>query len=143
MGVTQLLERYLVYLIIAAYERPSSQELTAEEYDDTLTQLSRRTLGGLISRLKKSFEVPPAFAFRLDEALKLRNWLTHHYFADRAEAFQTPAGRSEMIRELDEIGDRLHRLYEYFDDLLVGWLLDPSPVSRELVQRFHETAEET
>ena len=142
MGVAQLLEHYLVYLIIAAYEHPSSQKLTAEEYDDKLAQLSRKTLGGLISGLKQSFEVPPAFASRLEEALNLRNWLAHHYFADRAEAFQTPDGRSEMIRELDGIGNRLHKLFEYFDDLLVGWLMDPSPETRELIERFCRTSEE-
>lgn len=62
IGEAQLLERYLVYVIIAAYENPFSSTLTAEEYDGMLAQLSRQTLGDLIRRLKRSFEVPPTFA---------------------------------------------------------------------------------
>lgn len=142
IGEAQLLERYLVYVIIAAYEKPFSSTLTAEEYDGMLAQLSRQTLGDLIRRLKRSFEVPPTFAARLAEAQRLRNWVTHHYFQDRAEAFQTDAGRADMIRELDEIGDQLHKLYEYFDDLVVGWLRQPTSSTKEFVERFRKTAGE-
>jgi hypothetical protein len=139
MGEAQLLERYLVYVIIAAYEKPTQSQMTAEEYDEMLAELSTRTLGKLIERLTR-FELPPTFAARLAEAQRLRNWLAHHYFQDRAEAFQTEAGRAEMIRELDEIGERLYKLWGYFDDLLVSHLGQPDPSGNDFVQRIRKTA---
>ena len=123
MWVAQSLERQLVLLIIAAYEPPSGK-LTADAYDDLLAQLSQQTLGALIRRLRDSFDAPTDFDQRLQETLRLRNWLTHHYFVDRTAEFQSPEGRSEMIRELDGISDRLNELDEYFDHLLVNWLVD-------------------
>jgi hypothetical protein len=132
MSVAQLLERQLVSLVIAAYEPPLGK-LTADEYDGLLANLSKHTLGTLIQKLRKSFDVPAGFDLRLEEALRLRNWLTHHYFADRAAEFQSPEGRSEMIRELDGISDRLNELDMYFDHLLVNWLVEPSMRTRKLI----------
>jgi hypothetical protein len=132
MGVAQSLERQLVFLIIAAYE-PLSGNLTADAYDGLLAKLSQQTLGTLIRKLRDSFDVPTDFDQRLQETLRLRNWLTHHYFADRTAEFQSPEGRAEMIRELDKISDRLNELDEYFDHLLVNWLVDPSMRTRKLI----------
>ena len=142
MGVAQSVERQLVFLIIAAYE-PLSGKLTADAYDGLLAKLSHQTLGNLILKLRGSFDVPTDFDQRLHETLHLRNWLTHHYFADRTAEFQSPEGRSEMIRELDKISDRLNELDKYFDHLLVKWLVDPSMRTRKLIiEGFRETREE-
>jgi len=84
MSVAQLLERQLVSLVIAAHEPPSGK-LTADEYDGLLAKLSKQTLGTSIHKLRKSFELPADFDLRLQESLRLRNWLTHRYFADKAE----------------------------------------------------------
>jgi len=141
MGVAQLLERQLVLLVIAAYEPPSGK-LTADAYDGLLEKLSQQTLGTLIRKLRDSFDVPKDFDQRLQEALRLRNWLTHRYFAERTAEFESPAGRSEMIRELDKISERLNELDEYFDHLLVKWLVDPSMRTRKLIiEGFRETRE--
>jgi hypothetical protein len=141
MGEAQLLERYLVYVIVAAHQQPRPGPMTAEEYDEMLAELSTRTLGQLVAKLKR-FGLPPTFSTNLGEAQHLRNWLAHHYFRDRAEAFQTEAGRAEMIRELDEIGDRLYKLWCYFDDLLVTYLGQPVPSGKDFVERIRRTARE-
>jgi hypothetical protein len=142
MSVAQLLERQLVSLVIAAYEPPSGK-LTAGEYDDLLGKLSQQTMGTLTRTLRESYEVPADFDLRLQEALRLRNWLTHHYFTDRAAEFQSPEGRSEMVRELDGISDRLHELYGYFDHFLVSWLEDSSMRTKKLIiEGLRETREE-
>jgi hypothetical protein len=141
MAAAQLLERWLVSLIIAAYKPPSGK-LTPEAYDDLLSQLSKQTLGALIKELRDSYDVPTDFDERLEEALRLRNWLAHHYFADRATEFQSLEGRSEMIRELDKTSDRLDELDRYFDHLLVTWLEDPGMRTRKLIiEALHETTE--
>lgn len=142
MGEAQLVERYMVYIVVAAHEGQSTERLTPAEYDGILDQLSVKTFGGLIHRVKQSFDVPATFQARLVEAQHLRNWIAHHYFRDRAEAFQTETGRANMIRELDEIGDRLHELYEFFDDLLTGWMVHRGSSSRELIERFNKVASE-
>jgi 23S rRNA G2069 N7-methylase RlmK/C1962 C5-methylase RlmI len=143
MAVAQSLERQLVSLIIAVYEPPSGK-LTADAYDGLLSQLSKQTLGALIKKLKDSFDVPADFDARLQEALRLRNWLTHRYFANRTTEFQSPEGRSEMIRELDEISDRLDELDQYFDHLLVSWLVDPGMRTRKLIiEAFRKITEES
>src|SRR3990172_9304045 len=121
MSVAQSLEEQLVLFIIAGHEPPSGQ-LTAEAYDDLLAQLSQLTFGALIQKLKHYFDVPANFERRLQEALRVRNWLTHHYFAERTVEFQSPQGRSQMIRELNDLSDRLYELDAYFDRLLVSWL---------------------
>lgn len=138
--VAQSLEWQLVLLIIAGYEPPLGK-LTAEVYDDLLAQLSQQTLGTLIRKLRDSFDVPIDFDQQLHETLHLRNWLTHHYFADRTAEFQSTEGRSKMIRELDKISDRLHELDEYFDHLLVNWLVDPSARTRKLIEHIPKTKE--
>jgi hypothetical protein len=132
MSVAQLLERQLVSLVIAAYEPPSGR-ITPEEYDGLLAKLSKRGLGALIRKLKESLEVPTEFESWLKESLSLRNWLTHRYFADRVTEFQSPDGRSRMIRELDGISDRLNELDKYFDNLLVSWLTNPNMRTRKLI----------
>jgi len=137
MGEAQLLERYLVYMIIGAREQP-----TVKDYNQELADVSKKPLGELIRRFKESFPVPPTFEAQLEEVRRLRNWVAHDYFSDRAGPFQTKVGRAEMIRELDQIGDQFHKLYEYLDDLLVGWLGRPSATSTELIEQFIRTAHE-
>lgn len=142
MSVAQLLERQLVGLVVAAYEPPSGK-LTAEEYDGLLAKLSKQTLGALIQKLRESFEVPADFDLRLQEALRLRNWLAHGYFHDQTAEFQLQDGRSRMILELDTISGRLHELYGYFDHLLISWLSDPSMRTRKLIiDGLRETKEQ-
>jgi len=142
MSVAQLLERQLVYLVIAAYEPPSGK-LTEEEYDSLLAKLSKQTLGTLIQKLRQSFEVPADFDQRLQEALDLRNRLAHRYFHDRTAEFQLQEGRSRMIRELDSISHRLDELYGYLDHLLVSWLESPGMRTRKLIiEGLREAMEE-
>ena len=47
-----------------------------------------------------------------------------------------------MIRELDQIGDQFHKLYEYLDEIIVGWLGRPGATSKELIELFTRTAQE-
>ena len=135
MGEAQLLERYLAYMIVGGREQPTSQDFNQE-----LRDIAKKSLGDLIRIFKRSFPVPPSLEARLDAVKRLRNVVAHDYFSLRAEAFQTRGGRAEMIRELDQIGDQFHKLYEYLDDLVVGWLAGPDPTRMELIETFVRTA---
>jgi hypothetical protein len=61
----------------------------------------RLTLGRMIDTLAKITPVDPSLADLLSDALQKRNWLAHHYFRERAEAFLTSTGRLGMIAELE------------------------------------------
>jgi hypothetical protein len=119
--IVQSIERQLAILLASECE-PSTKELTTSQYDDLLESLFSETFGELVSRFRKSVELPSDFGERLQKAREMRNWLVHHYFWERVNQFQTPEGRSAMIQELDQITDQLHALCEDFDQRLVGRL---------------------
>lgn len=123
MFIVQSIERQLATLLVCAHEDP--EKLTESTYDDLLRRLSDQSFGALVARLRKSVELPAGFDVRLQAVRKIRNWIAHHYFWDRAKHFTSPGGRLLMIRELDQISDELNDLDEYFDRLLVGLLQQP------------------
>src|SRR5712692_1445541 len=122
MGEAQLLEQYLGYLILAAQEPAGFAGFQKE-----MALVSRQSLHELIRNLEKAYPVPSSFRSRLEAARVKRNWLAHRYFAGRAEPFQTTAGRLEMIRELDQIGEEFYELWGYLDATIVGWLGRQNP----------------
>lgn len=134
MSEAQLLERYLAYVILAI--RASGN------FTEEFRKISKKPLGKLIQELGEFFPVPSNFQARLHSIKVQRNWLAHEYFSDRAGLFQTTAGRAEMIRELDQIGDHIYRLWSYFDGLIVSWLAGANPTRESLIQDFTNTVHE-
>ena len=96
----QALERRLA-LMLALIESPGPDQGTREELQALLDFLHGRTLGALITRYRKSGLIPEGYEPRLSKALDLRNHLAHHYFAENAGQFASPAGRDSMISELN------------------------------------------
>ena len=74
--------------------RPDRRAFMDEQFE--------QTMGGLISRLKRSASLPANFLADLTRARDLRNVLSHRYFRIRAEEFTSSAGRLEMLTELAE-----------------------------------------
>jgi hypothetical protein len=70
------------------------------EFDAFMSEQYRQTLGRLIRGLSSATSVPSDLEAVLTEALEKRNYLTHHYFRERAEAFMSWKGRQNMIEEL-------------------------------------------
>jgi len=60
------------------------------------------TLGRLIKLLDAVTTVPENLGKNLTSALKLRNYLAHHYFRERSEDFLSAKGRKRMFDELVE-----------------------------------------
>lgn len=85
------------------------------EFDMFMDQQFEQTLGRLIRGLKNATSVSAELEGLLTDALKTRNFLTHHFFRERAEVFMSRDGREEMIRELE----RAQRLFEAADDTLI------------------------
>lgn len=56
----------------------------------------------MMKALRGVVEVPADLDGLLSKALTLRNWLAHDFFRERAVEFLNPAGRAQMLREVDD-----------------------------------------
>ena len=83
----------------AAVAKPSSWP---SRVDSFIEEQFQETLGRLIRKLQKVASVPSHLEQLLARALERRNWLSHHYFRERATEFLSAAGRDTMIAELEE-----------------------------------------
>ncbi len=63
-------------------------------------QNQKYTLGSLIKDAKAAVAIPDMTEKVMNEALRLRNDLTHNFFRDKAFEFSTEAGRKRMVVEL-------------------------------------------
>ena len=131
LAEAQLLEQYFGHFVVAF---DVSTDLGSAENARCL--LMRQGLGRLIQSLEERLRIPGRLKTRLDAARGKRNWLAHQYFFDRSGWMQTCAGRSEMIRELDGLGEEFYRLWGYFDDAIVAWLQGGDHTNGALVAQF-------
>lgn len=106
MYFAQVLEHGLANAMMSAQllpqraGRPVKKKEWEAEFDAFMNEQYQQTLGRLIRALKNSTSVPSSLEGLLAEALERRNYLTHHYFRERAEAFMSWKGREQMIEEL-------------------------------------------
>lgn len=107
------------------------------EFDVFVASNQAKTLGNLIKRVFELAEFEPEFNSRIAEAKRLRDFLAHQFFRERAEAFATRSGRDQMIEELD----RAHGIFENADrdlDSFMGPFLSRSGVKNEKVHKHFE-----
>lgn len=86
------------------------------EFDAFMEQQFEQTLGRLIRDLSSATMVPVELEGLLSKALTTRNFLAHHFFRERAEAFMSKDGREAMIRELQSAQE----LFETADEKLTS-----------------------
>ncbi|UWX03484.1 hypothetical protein H1235_10165 [Pseudoxanthomonas sp. NC8] len=94
----------LVMLDLIPNERHKAKSRSEWEglVDSFMDSKFELTLGRLIKALAAVTAVPDNLGQNLASALKLRNYLAHHYFRERSEAFVSAAGRRRMFDELVE-----------------------------------------
>lgn len=102
----QCLEHGLVnaflYLHLIPTKMPVSRSKEWEDEVDSFTSKHfEHTLGRMVKDLEKFTYVSTSLSKKLSEALKIRNWLAHDYFRERAREFLSSEGRMSMIKELD------------------------------------------
>lgn len=90
-------------------------------------------MGQLLSTLRSRTPVDPLLDSRLRRALKLRNWLAHDYFWERAGSILTRDGRERMITELQEVADFLNALDRELTAVSDRWL-ERAGISRDVIQ---------
>jgi hypothetical protein len=115
--LAQVLEHGLANALMSAVllphraGKPVPRKEWEAEFDAFMGQQFEQTLGRLIRSLGAATPVPPDLEGLLTEALRTRNFLSHHFFRERAEAFMSRRGRESMIEELK----RAHVLFESAD----------------------------
>lgn len=72
-----------------------------------LLDIDRKTLGGLLAKLRESFLFDEDLADLFATALNRRNRLNHGFFERHSYAIGTPEGRDTMIADLEESHQRL------------------------------------
>jgi hypothetical protein len=87
----------------------TDREMTLQKFDALQTSLQKKTLGSLIKEFRKYVEINDEYERVLTDALDKRNFLTHHYFWERAAHFMSEGGRNLMIDELFEMADHFQR----------------------------------
>ena len=115
---------------MAAIYDPKFAAMSPDERDRAFDEEREKMLGRLIERLAKRMRMPSVLRSRLIEAKKLRNWLAHRYFWERAKTILKPDGRDSMISELQEKADSFKALDTELTDFTAE-LLFRSGVARE------------
>ena len=116
----QCLEQQIGLMLSTMYNR-NLMLASPEERDTILDEVLSKTLGQMEKDLKSKNVLPSTLEPRLREAVKLRNWLAHRYFYDRAVEMLTKHGREHMIVELQRKADFLKELDEEFTCIQKQW----------------------
>ena len=103
---TQVLEHGIVNalvvvdLIPARKDQVGSRQEWARILDGFMDQHFSKPMGRMMEALRMVATIPDDLETMLTEALQRRNWLAHHFFRERADAFLSVRGRDQMISEL-------------------------------------------
>ena len=120
MYAAQCVERQLV-IQAPMLLRMHPHVTTRAELDGLWDRMFGQTMGGTYRELERKGVLPVGCEGRLKEALRLRNWLAHNYFWDRATDFMTASGRERMRTELAAAAATLHGLDEELTDMSHDW----------------------
>jgi len=106
MYQAQCVERQVAILLATTHNQQFLQT-APEDRDRFFDAEFSKTMGRLVRDLRQQTTPAPEFESRLRRAVELRNWLSHHYFWERAGSILTWDGREKMISELQEAADFL------------------------------------
>lgn len=121
MYYSQCLEQQIALMLSSMYNEAFLQ-VAPEELDAFFDKNIKKTLGTMANDLKRVTCLPADLEDKLREAVKLRNYLAHRYFAERDRDILVEDGREKMIGELQDWADTLRNLDNEFGDLLRSWL---------------------
>ncbi len=117
----QCFERTLSMLKVTVYNSKINT-LNKSQFDSSLESVFKKTLGQLISELRKTVEFPEEFDSILSDSLKKRNWLAHNYFWERSVKFLSKDGQEEMIEELRKMSEYFENIDHTLDTVLRKWM---------------------
>lgn len=88
---------------LVVHARLSDRSITLAELESYEGDVQRKTLGGLLRKVRKRASFDASAEKFIGDALEKRNFLAHHYFRERAVDFLSPGGRMRMISELQDM----------------------------------------
>ncbi|MEN6335693.1 MAG: hypothetical protein ABFE01_15690 [Phycisphaerales bacterium] len=103
-----------------------------------------KTIGRLLTRMRKQVRVSADLDQILDEAWQKRNWLAHEYFWPRAGEAMTTRGRDKMIDELTELSGFFSEVDARLTSIYERWAKKigiPQPAIDETLSRLIEDNE--
>ncbi len=116
----QCVEKSLAILASSIFNKDfllSDPNRRGEIQDEALA----KTIGHLLTRMRKQISIPQNLDRTLDDALQKRNWLAHNYFWARAGEVMTIRGRNKMIDELTELSDFFSRVDAHLVYIYMKW----------------------
>ena len=136
--MAQLVEKELALVLLLPTHSDAQRLPSAEEINKTKEEVDRMTFGQLLRRLKRVATISPEVERHLDEGLRKRNFLIHHFFDFYGADMCTPAIREKMIVELDNIQRLLHPLYRRFSEIsyesFKAWGLSDDQIRQKINQ---------
>lgn len=131
MFEAQALERGLAVVLGMVYG-PSPEVTTRQEIRSLVESYFTKPLGHLNHLIAGLPEVPAPLRDRLQEGVKLRNFVAHHYFWDRSGQIMTTEGRNAMLDELREHRQFFSALDSEVFDVYKRWLLSKGVAADEI-----------
>lgn len=138
----QCLERTVAMLTAAIkFSFPDGSEL--KYWDMQIESEFKATFGQLLSGWKRRVKISPDLEKLLEKSLKTRNWLTHHYFWERAMTFMTSKGRTSMIEELQTLSSEFKNSDLRLQKILNHWLKGQGITEEMIEAKFEAMKRET
>jgi hypothetical protein len=94
---------YAALNLAVVLKLPEVRAVDQRLFEDVFNGLSKKTLGQLLKAARKSIEIDSKTETLLEEALELRNILTHEFFRAHAENIVSEAGRKFVMEQLCDI----------------------------------------
>lgn len=129
----QCIERQIA-ILLAATHNPEFLRVRPESRDHFFDREFAKTLGRLAKDLAARVQLPDDLESTIAGAVTKRNWLTHHYFWERAGWILTSDGREKMIDELQEAADFFGALDDDLTAIGLEWF-ERVGGSRDAIER--------
>lgn len=136
MFFAQCLEQQLGLMLASMYNREFF-ELPPGGRDEFYERELSKSLGLMANDLRNRTSISVTLSDRLKDAVKIRNWLAHDYFAQRAREITVFNEREKMISELQEKADFLEALDREFTEIMHKWL-EHHGISKEDIETEKE-----
>ncbi len=116
----QCVEKSLAILVSSVFNKEFIRSNTNRRVE-IQDEVFAKTIGRLLTRMRKQIQVPPNLDRLLDEARQKRNWLAHEYFWARAGEVATTRGRNGMIDELTKLSSFFLEVDAHLTSIYEKW----------------------
>lgn len=117
----QCVEKSLAILVSSVLNKEFLPS-TPDRREEILEEIFAKTIGQLITQMRRQVTVPRNLDKMLNDARQKRNWLAHEYFWARAGQILTTRGRDAMIEELAQLSDFFSKIDAHLVEIYEKWV---------------------